>query len=232
MNSRGCPGLFARLPEVCLKVCGDSPVVVLDCVGRLQDPLFPVESEQVAAAVESRQRQFRAGRSAARLALAQLGLPAGAIGRGPAGEPLWPEGIAGSISHAAGYAAAAVAPCTRFAGLGIDIESATPLASELGHLVLTPEEQTENRRLRDTGFDLYGKAVFCAKEALYKCVFPRYREILDFADVVVHLDVSAARFVAHPARRISAAREIARLGGYIVVVDDMIAAAAFVPAAD
>src|ERR1700761_866695 len=71
--------------------------------------LFPVEEEAIARAVAKRRREFTTGRACARVALARLGLPPAAIPRGERGDPQWPAGVVGSITHCAGYRAGAVA---------------------------------------------------------------------------------------------------------------------------
>ncbi|WP_328285856.1 UbiA family prenyltransferase [Streptomyces sp. A1-5] len=55
--------------------------------------LFPEEAASVASTVAARRAKFRTVRSCARTALAQLGIPAVPIPRGPRGEPIWPDGI-------------------------------------------------------------------------------------------------------------------------------------------
>src|SRR6267143_829697 len=73
-------------------------------------------------AVERRRVYFSMGRAAAREALAELGIYGIAIERGPSGEPLWPDGIVGAISHAGDVAIAIVGRQNDYAGLGIDAE--------------------------------------------------------------------------------------------------------------
>ena len=69
-----------------------------------------------------RRAEFTAGRACARTALARLGLPAAPVLAGRAGEPRWPAGVTGSITHCAGYRACAVARTADLAALGIDAE--------------------------------------------------------------------------------------------------------------
>src|ERR1700761_3617241 len=78
---------------------GDAPDVTL----------FPDEEALLGRAVEKRRREFAAGRGCARRALAALGLPPAPLLPGEGGAPRWPDGVVGSITHCAGYAAAAVA---------------------------------------------------------------------------------------------------------------------------
>ncbi|WP_374216235.1 4'-phosphopantetheinyl transferase, partial [Frankia sp. R82] len=61
--------------------------------------LLAGEHEYVARAVPSRRAEFVTGRACARLALARLGVAPRPILRGPRGEPTWPRGIVGSITH-------------------------------------------------------------------------------------------------------------------------------------
>src|SRR5207249_3754140 len=84
---------------------------------------------------------FALGRAAARDALVDLGLVELGIGRGGGGEPVWPEGIAGAITHSGDLAIAVVGHDTDFAGLGIDVEQQSPgLSARAARLVCTPTE--------------------------------------------------------------------------------------------
>lgn len=140
-------------------------------------PAFPGES---VAGIPRRQREFRAGRVAARVALAELGLPPCAIPAGPDRAPLWPAGIAGSISHSAD---AALAVAGRLRGIGVDLEPDRPLDPALHATILRPDE---------AGADPL--AVFVAKEAAYKAQYPLSRRIFDFHTLSVSM--GAGRFTA------------------------------------
>ena len=67
--------------------------------------LFPAEEAVVRTAGPRRRAEFTAGRACARAALAALGLPAAPVLAGRAGEPRWPAGVTGSITHCAGVSA-------------------------------------------------------------------------------------------------------------------------------
>src|SRR5712692_10349689 len=85
--------------------------------------LHPLEEQSLGhKAIERRRVYFSMGRAAARDALAEFGIYSVAIERGPSGEPLWPDGIVGAISHAGDVAIAIVGRQNKYAGLGIDIE--------------------------------------------------------------------------------------------------------------
>lgn len=130
--------------------------------------LAPEEEALVAKAAPKRRRDFALGRSCARAALSRLELDCAAIGRDKNGAPLWPEGVAGSITHTTGYAAALVARLGRFSGVGVDAERIGGVtrnlwprlfdAEECGHLAgLETEEQMRAATL-----------FFSAKEASHK----------------------------------------------------------------
>ncbi|HKN97304.1 MAG TPA: 4'-phosphopantetheinyl transferase, partial [Pseudonocardiaceae bacterium] len=99
-------------------------VVTVETIGA-EDPaayLLPEERPMVARAVAKRTREVTNARTCARRALAALGRPEVPILRGAKGEPLWPAGIVGSITHTTGYYAAAVAESTVVRSVGVDAE--------------------------------------------------------------------------------------------------------------
>ncbi len=72
------------------------------------EPVFTGEKHLVEQAVEKRRREFVTARRCAREALGKLGFAPVPIGAGPRREPVWPVGMAGTITHCDGYRAAAV----------------------------------------------------------------------------------------------------------------------------
>lgn len=85
------------------------------------------EAAHISRAVASLRADFAAARNCARTALAELGFERGPMVPGGRGAPDWPEGVVGSLTHAAGLRAAAVAHRADIASLGIDVEAAAPL---------------------------------------------------------------------------------------------------------
>ena len=106
------------------------------------------EEAAVERAVAQRRREFATGRACARRALRSLGRPAAAIASGPRGEPLWPPGIVGSITHCAGYRGCALATTSELTSIGIDAEPHEALPDGLLASVATA---TERRQLRELG---------------------------------------------------------------------------------
>ncbi len=132
----------------------------------------------------ARREAFALGRAAAHDALSSLGINPSTVGRGPAGEPLWPSGVVGSISHAAGTALAVVARATSVAGLGVDLEQrrGPPTAAEVRAVCTTGEAAWLDAA--DTPEQRAGRymALFAAKEAAYKAIFPTWRVLLSFRE--------------------------------------------------
>jgi 4'-phosphopantetheinyl transferase EntD len=162
--------------------------------------LHPDEAAVVAGAVEKRRREFAAGRRAARTALDALGVVVEQPLLPDADRvPRWPRGFSGSITHSDRLAAAAAVPSTVARGVGVDLEDDDVLVDELWPLVLTAAERAAlDAAAATTGLSTgaCARLHFCAKESLYKCVFPLVRVPFDFTDVDVEFDAHEAAFVA------------------------------------
>ena len=150
-------------------------------------PLFPGEAPLISRAGDKRRGEFQAGRAAARVALARMGRAPSAILAHEAGDPVWPAGVVGSITHTDAWALAVTAPGDRLAALGVDLEPDTPLEAEIVDRVCRPDEMTADRRLEARGLDA-AKLRFVAKEAFYKAAFPRARRFIGFEEVRIDLD--------------------------------------------
>ena len=151
-------------------------------VGDTPAPLWPGEDAAVTRAVPRRRAEFAAGRSAARVALAQLGEPLAAIPSGPDRAPIWPRGVVGSISHA-GAVAIGVAARTADSGiaaLGVDVEPDRPLSPDLiGDIA----DDAEIARLAPLPPPVAALRIFSLKEAAYKAQYPLTRQLLGFHDL-------------------------------------------------
>jgi 4'-phosphopantetheinyl transferase EntD len=166
-----------------------SGVVAVETRGDRVAELTAEEERALGNAVEKRRLEFVTGRALARQALAAIGIAPVPIPSGPQGEPRWPSGIVGSITHCAGYRACAVGHADSFAALGIDAERDVPLKDGVWETVANGAE----RRLRARGLDT---ALFSVKEAVYKALYPLTGLRLDFTDAQVTLDEEAGTFSA------------------------------------
>lgn len=167
--------------------------------------LWPEEEARVAEAVDKRRDEFRAGRVLARRAICDLGGPDAPIPVGPHRSPIWPAGFVGSISHTDSVAVAAVGKCEHWTALGVDIEELERFHPRLEARVLLPDEIA----IHLCGLDpdarrVMTAALFCAKEAYYKCQYPLTGARLTFHDVVIDppspADAPAGLLVARRSR--------------------------------
>jgi 4'-phosphopantetheinyl transferase EntD len=139
------------------------------------------ERRLVEGARSIRRAEFATGRSCAHRALGAIDADVEAIGRGSRGQPLWPVGITGSISHAGGLAAALVAPVSAsLTCLGIDLEQVGAVEDELWPEVMDATEQAACAAAIDP-------AVFGAKEAAFKALYPVLGTELGFLDAHVRI---------------------------------------------
>ena len=130
--------------------------------------LFPEEEPLMAKAGQKRRRDFALGRACARSALSKLGQDGVAIGRDQNGAPLWPEGVAGSITHTTGYAAALVARLGQISGIGVDAERIGGVTQNLWPRLFDAEECDYLIGLEAEDQKRAAALFFSAKEASHK----------------------------------------------------------------
>jgi 4'-phosphopantetheinyl transferase EntD len=148
--------------------------------------LFPAEEAIVRTASTQRRADFTAGRLCARTALARLGLPATPVLAGRAGEPRWPAGVTGSITHCAGYRACAVARAADVAAIGIDAEPDAELpAGLIESLAAAAERAWIARQAAAAPTVCWDRLLFSAKEAVAKLWYPLTGQWLEFRHVVI-----------------------------------------------
>ena len=138
-------------------------------------PVHPGEVMHVAGAVEKRRREFALGRACARAALAQLGIHDAVIGRGPDAAPLWPAGIAGSITHTDGYACAVVSRERR--AIGVDAERIGGVGDDLLPRLFDDEERARLLAMTAQERRVAATLGFSAKEACFKAFGTRFHDV-------------------------------------------------------
>jgi 4'-phosphopantetheinyl transferase EntD len=153
--------------------------------------LFPEEEAVLTRAVSKRRREFTTARACARIALARLGLPPSPIVPGLRGAPQWPAGVTGSITHCAGYRAAAVARTQDVISLGLDAEPIGPLPAGVLDVISLEQERAQLAELAASHPGVnWDRLLFCAKESVYKAWFPITRRWLDFKEASVTFDAA------------------------------------------
>ncbi|MGX1852344.1 4'-phosphopantetheinyl transferase family protein [Streptomyces sp. NPDC055299] len=159
--------------------------------------LLPEEEPHVSRAVDKRVREFSAGRWCARRAMAGLGVPPVPVLPGPRGEPGWPAGLVGALTHCEGYAAAVVARSTEVLALGIDAEPAQPLPDGVLQAVALPGERAGLPHHPDGAPPLpWDRMLFSAKESVYKAWYPMTGRPLGFEDAFLSFDPDDGTFTA------------------------------------
>lgn len=209
------------------RILPDSVVTAESRAAREQIDLFPEEAEFISRSVPQRQDEFGAVRACARRALAALGLPPIPLVPGPRGEPRWPEGVVGSMTHCTGYRAAALAPAGLVLTLGIDTERNEPLPEGVLEAIAVPEELPMLAALRRADLFVHAdRLLFSAKESVYKAWFPLMGKMLDFSEAALRLDAdgtfNARLLVPGP---VVEGRRLSGFEGRWLVEDDLVATA-------
>jgi enterobactin synthetase component D len=166
------------------------------------DPRVPAAASvppELHRATPDRKRQYLAGRYCADHAVERLRPSATrpAIGRGAAGEPQWPAGLTGSVTHTDGLASAAVARLTDARSIGIDSEMRVDhwRAERIRPLVMRPEEHGVGGRAIDEATRV--TLVFSAKESIFKCLYPVIGRRFYYEDALITSgDPATGQFVA------------------------------------
>ncbi len=152
---------------------------------RYSDPpeLVPLPEEEplIARSVAKRRNEFITVRHCARIALGELGLPPVPILKGEKGQPCWPDGIVGSLTHTAGYRGAVVGRTEAVRSVGIDAEPHDDLPNGVLDAISLPEERSEIPAALSDSLH-WDRILFCAKEATYKAWFPLTNRWLGFED--------------------------------------------------
>ncbi len=163
----------------------------------VEEDLFAEEEAMIARAVEKRRREFTSARSCAHRALERLGVAPAPILGGKRGEPIWPPGVIGSITHCDGYRGCAVARRTDLVAIGIDAEPHAPLPEGLLADVAQPEELGPLAELARAEPGVHwDRLLFSAKEAVYKAWYPLAERWLGFEDAVLSFDPDRRSFAA------------------------------------
>ncbi|ANI39419.1 4'-phosphopantetheinyl transferase PptT [Mycolicibacterium vaccae] len=150
---------------------------------------LPEEEPLIAKSVAKRRNEFITVRYCARQALVDLGMEPVPILKGPKGEPCWPDGVVGSLTHCEGFRGAAVGRRTQVRSLGIDAEPHGVLPDGVLDAISLPAERHELSAL-PAGVH-WDRVLFCAKEATYKAWFPLTHRWLGFEDAHITFEVDA-----------------------------------------
>ncbi len=159
---------------------------------------LPEEEPLIARSVAKRRNEFVTVRHCARVAMESLGVAPAPILKGDRGEPQWPAGVVGSLTHCEGYRGAVVGSSTAVRSVGIDAEPHGTLPDRVLEAVSLPSERREIAGL--PGSLHWDRILFCAKEATYKAWFPLTGRWLGFEDAHITFEADtggrSGRFVS------------------------------------
>jgi 4'-phosphopantetheinyl transferase EntD len=148
--------------------------------------------------------------------------------------PRWPPGVVGSITHCAGYRAAAVARSGDLMAIGIDAEPDDPLPGGVLDVVSIPAERVRLRALAEEMPQVHwDRVLFSAKESVYKAWFPLTRRWLGFEEADITIGAADgtldARFLVPGP--VIAGRPLAGFSGRWLARGGLVLTAVTVPAA-
>lgn len=152
---------------------------------------LPEEEPLIAKSVAKRRNEFITARHCARIALEQLGVEPGPILKGGKGEPCWPDGVVGSLTHCTGYRGAVVGRSAAVRSVGIDAEPHDVLPNGVLNAISLAEERDELSHNMPAWLH-WDRILFCAKEATYKAWFPLTNRWLGFEDAHITFDVDGS----------------------------------------
>lgn len=146
--------------------------------------LLPEEEQFVEQSAEKRRIDFSTGRYCARQALEQLINIKPPILQGKGREPLWPDGVVGSISHSGKLTGAVVALKKEVTAMGFDIETIGDIKPDMWNMIFhDTEQQLIQSKLAEA--DVWATLLFSVKEAFYKLQYPLTGQFVDFLDIAI-----------------------------------------------
>ncbi|MCW2689753.1 MAG: phosphopantetheinyl transferase component of siderophore synthetase [Mycobacterium sp.] len=152
---------------------------------------LPDEEPLIARSVAKRRNEFITVRYCAREALRELGIGPVPILKGEKGEPCWPDGVVGSLTHCQGYRGAVVGCSGQVRSVGIDAEPHDVLPHGVLDAISVPAERNEIAAIETAAPLHWDRILFCAKEATYKAWFPVTKRWLGFEDAHIVFDVDS-----------------------------------------
>ncbi|AHG18641.1 4'-phosphopantetheinyl transferase [Chania multitudinisentens RB-25] len=210
----------------------DYPGLIARCcfsTAAYRDEAFPLVGidlpEHLVSAVPKRRAEYLAGRYLARQVLGELGHHNFTLLRGEDRAPLWPQGIAGAISHNTDMALCAVHRENGMGGIGIDVE--TRMLSKRAEALwsgIVSKEECAWLRQQPQAFDQLLTLVFSAKESLFKALYPQVRHYFDFLDArFIQLNLQQQTFELELLKTLTPQCHIGRrFTGHFLFEDDTI----------
>ena len=140
------------------------------------------EKKIVKDAVEKRCYEFSAGRMCARKCLGYSGISNFSLLKGEYGEPVWPQGFTGSITHYSGVAFAVTLPQSHgLIGIDfVDLSEKLPCPHSILDINELDTKFTDNLKNPEL-------LLFSLKESVIKILSPDLQEYIKFTDIKIIL---------------------------------------------
>jgi len=115
--------------------------------------------------------------------LEQLGIKPTEILSDTGKQPLWPEGVIGSISHSSQLTGAIIRKSKDIVSVGPDIETIGGVELTMWDILFLESEQQFLNNLNEEDRKVYPTLLFSMKKSFYKFQFPLTKQFLEFCDV-------------------------------------------------
>ena len=129
------------------------------------------------------------------------------LGKTPAGAPIWPPGLVGSLTHKSGYIGLVLAPTHVWLSLGIDAEEPAKMRLDYVPRLCNNAEATLLQGLAagdDERHRLLLTVLFSFKESLFKALFPLGETRFYFHDAqVIQIDQQTEQISIRLLRQVS-----------------------------
>ncbi len=200
----------------------DNVIIKEDLISNLDSQLYSEELEKTNGMLPGRLKEFSAGRFLANDALKVLNIKDFPLLQGEDRTPVWPEGIAGSISHNHEYCMVAVCKKSDYKSVGVDIETITRLKSNLWSRICTSKEISQTREIMPSLRKQFIAIIFSAKESFYKCQYPVTHKFINFHDIEIEIDKTNSQFIINPVKIPDNFPPIEQFAGYYKLHSDCV----------
>jgi 4'-phosphopantetheinyl transferase EntD len=175
----------------CMNFIPDDICHLVDKIENYRNFYLNIEEQRVLLRFcEKRRVEFTAGRAIAKYLLEQIGIYDFPILRGRSGDPIWPQGVTGSISHCDDSCFVAIADTKYYKSIGVDIESIEDIPENIIDYVCTCDEINWicSMQCLKKAYPL-AKMIFSAKESSFKCIFPLVNKFIEFTEVEIDMSI-------------------------------------------
>ena len=129
------------------------------------------------------------------------------LGKTPAGAPIWPPGLVGSLTHKSGFIGLVLAPTHEWLSIGIDAEDPAKMRLDFVPRLCNKAEATLLQGLAGGDVEhhrLLLTVLFSFKESLFKALFPLGETMFYFHDAqVIKIDQQTEQISIRLLRQVS-----------------------------